>query len=358
MLAGGIGSRFWPASTPHRPKQLLSLASDRPLIADTVDRALALVAPEKLHILASERLHPTFRRVLPELPDSAWWGEPRAKGTGPVLAWAAHRIVQNDPEAVMVSLHADHAIRPTGAMVELLVRAARLARNSGLLFTVAVAPDRPETGYGWIRPGEPIELAPASSADGTSASPRAFRVAEFREKPDLSTAEEYLQRGYLWNSGIFVWSAAGFLAEVRKWSPEIGPHLSMLDRGDEEGFFDAVDKISVDEAVLERSGLVGAIEATFEWDDVGSWDSLPRAHPSDPLENTAHGELTAVDAHRNLVWSDDGPIILWGVDDLIVIRANGITLVAPRNRSADWKELLDDIPNSLRERANRHSEQS
>lgn len=358
VLAGGVGSRFWPASTPSRPKQILPLASERPLITETVERALALVAPERLHILASEGLRSSLAKVLPALPAESWWIEPRAKGTGPVLAWAAHRLLRRDSDAIMVSLHADHAIRPTSALVALLEDAAELASRTELLWTVAVPPNRPETGYGWIRPGDPIETPMDASPRSRSDAERAFRVREFCEKPDLATARRYLRKGYLWNSGIFVWRAATFLEQVRQLSPEIAPHLSLLERGDEKGYFDAVEKVSVDEAVLERSEQVGAIRATFEWDDLGSWASLPRSGSPDDMDNTARGELLAVDAHRNLTWSDDGPVVLWGVDDLIVIRANGITVVAPRDRSAQWKTLLDAVPDSIREHAKRNSEES
>ncbi len=346
ILAGGVGSRFWPASTPSRPKQLLPLASENPLIVDTVTRALRLVPDTRLHILTGEHLREPFRSVLPSLPSSAYWIEPRARGTGPVLAWAAHRLVREDPDAVMVSLHADHAIAPTDAMVELLGAAGSFAAREGLLLTIAIPPTRPETGYGWIRPGEPLADRPGF---------RAWRVGAFVEKPELETARRYLSEGYLWNSGIFVWSAATFLEELRRLSPEIGPHLPLLDTGDEAAFFDAVEGISVDEAVLERSDRIGTVEATFEWDDVGSWSSLARSHPPDDGDNATQGPVYALDARRNLVWSDEGPVVLWGVDDLVVIRSGGLTVVAPRDRSPEWKQLLDALPPELREEADQRS---
>jgi mannose-1-phosphate guanylyltransferase len=338
ILAGGIGSRFWPASTPARPKQLLALASERPLIVDTVDRALAMVPTDRVSILTGTHLVPPFRSVLPDLPEASYWVEPRARGTGPVLAWAAHRMHGSDPDAVMISLHADHVIKPEAAFRDLIPRAAALARDRDLLFTVAVPPDRPETGYGYIRPGREI-----CREEGLSA----WQVGSFVEKPDQATAEEYVRDGYLWNSGIFLLPVARFLEEVRLHAPEIGEHLPLLDRGDDEAFFEAVPSISVDEAVLERSGRVGTVEATFSWDDVGAWDALGRTVPGDPDGNHALGDGHLVETRNSLVWAEDGPVVLFGVEGLVVVRSQGVTLVARRDRSAGLKELLSRLPPEL-----------
>ena len=194
ILAGGIGSRFWPASTPSRPKQLLPLASDEPLIVDAVNRALGLVPEERIRILASDRLTEPILEVLPSLGREAFMVEPQARGTGPVLAWAAWEIAKIDPAAVIVSLHADHIIKPQAAFLQLVRDAVGLARETGRLLTVSVLPSRPETGYGYIEPGEPL-VAPAGV--------RAFAVGAFHEKPDLETAHRYIDEGHFWNSGIF-----------------------------------------------------------------------------------------------------------------------------------------------------------
>ncbi len=347
ILAGGIGSRFWPASTPARPKQLLPLASDRPLIAETVDRALQLVGPDHLRILAGAHLIPPFREALGPRGDKLFWIEPRARGTGPVLAWAAHRLQKQNPDAVMVSLHSDHFIEPRDAFLELLVRTAALAVRSDLLFTIAVPPDRPETGYGYLRPGEPLDGVESRSERDT-AGLRAWRLGAFVEKPDPETARQYLAEGYLWNSGIFVWTAARFLEEVRLHAPEIGDHLPLLDQGADEAFFQRVPPISVDEAVLERSGRVGTVEATFRWDDVGNWNALGRTRPSDDQGNVLEGDAQAVEGRDNVVWAEDGPVVLFGVEGLVVAQSGGVTLVTSRERAGDLKELVGRLPDRLR----------
>lgn len=334
ILAGGVGSRFWPVSTPDRPKQLLPLASERPLIVDTVGRAKALAPPDRIRILAGGHLVEPMGRVLPELPDSAFLVEPRARGTGPVLAWAAWTLRREDPDAVLVSLHSDHVVDPEEAFVSTVTRAAQIGRDHGRLMTVAVPPDRPEIGYGYIQPG-------AEVGEG-------FEVAAFHEKPDEETARRYVADGYLWNSGIFVWPARIFLDEVREHAPEIGDLLTHLEAGDEERFFDEAPRISVDEAVLERSDRVAAVAAEFRWDDVGSWEALSRNREADADGNVAQGAGRFVDSEDNIVYSEDRPVVLFGVDDLVVVRTDAVTLITTRERAPRLKELLDRLPDELR----------
>lgn len=339
ILAGGVGSRFWPVSTPDRPKQLLPLGSDRPLIVDTVDRARALDVDERIRILTGEHLVDPIGQVLPDLGEASFLVEPRARGTGPVLAWAAWTVQREDPDAVLVSLHSDHVIEPEEDFVREIEQAERVARDHDSLVTLAVRPDRPEIGYGYIQPGRQL------TGDGPS---RASRVAAFHEKPDQDTARRYVEEGYLWNSGIFVWRADRFLREVREHAPEIGDHLVRLERGDVAGFFDAVPPISVDEAVLERSERVAAVEATFRWDDVGNWEALARTRPADDDGNVAVGETHVVDGSGNILYTDDRPLVLFGVEDLVVVRTPEATLVTTRSLAPRLKELLERLPDHLR----------
>lgn len=333
VLAGGIGSRFWPVSTRERPKQVLPLASDRPLIAETIERARALVPDERIRVLAGEHLAAPLRAALDDFPETGLWIEPRARGTGPVLAWAAERLVAIDPDAVMISLHADHLIGPLGAFEETVRGAVRVARRDDVLVCVGAVPDRVETGYGHVEPGEPIpsgERAPA------------YRVTAFHEKPDAATARRYVDAGYLWNTGIFVWKASVLLEEIRRHAPEIRDHLPLLEQG-AAAFFAAVPVSVIDTAVMERSARVATVAATFEWDDVGSWEALSRTRPSDADANVFVGEGRAVEAHGNVVFSEAGSVILFGTDDLVVVRTEELTLVLPRARAADLKTLLDTL---------------
>ncbi len=331
MLAGGIGSRFWPLSTPSRPKQLLPLASERPLIAETVERARSLVPADRLRILAGEHLVASFRRVLPDLPASSYLVEPRVKGTCPVLAWAAWEVARLDPDAVLVSLHSDHAIRPLEGFQETVREAVRLAREHDVLLTVGVRPDRVETGFGHVEPGEP--LAPGAQA---------WRVTTFHEKPDASTARRYMDAGYLWNSGIFVWRASVFLDEVRRHAPEVAACLPKLEEGPLP-FFEAVPACVVDTAILERSDRVAMVRASFTWDDVGSWEALTRTRVPDADGNVVEGDAAVVDGRGNVAYADDGRLVLYGVDDLVVVRTADTTLVLPRSRAPELKRLLAQL---------------
>lgn len=337
MLAGGVGSRFWPVSTPARPKQLLPLASEQPLICDTVDRVLSLVPIERIRILTGGHLSGPILDAVPGLTDNNLMVEPEARGTGPVLTWAAAQIAKQDPDAVIASLHSDHVITPNQAFQDLLVAAARCATTHQRLLTIGITPTRPETGYGYIKPGARVD-----------AKFDAYEVQQFVEKPDREMATQYIQRGYLWNSGIFVWPARLFLDEVNRHATEIAPHMTYADAGDATGFFANTTTVSVDEAVLERSDKVAVMPATFTWDDVGAWDAVGRTRAPDEQGNVAVGDISMVDASNCIAWSDEGSVVLYGTEDLVVVRANNITFVAPRDRTPDLKRLIEQLPPALR----------
>jgi len=332
ILAGGAGSRFWPASTATRPKPLFPLGrSGRTLLRETVDRALGLVPPERLSLLIGEGLLSAFRGELPELPESSFWIEPEPRGTAPVLAWAAHRIHAMDPEAVMASLHSDHRIDPEETFQAELRAGATLASQLDRLFTIAVRPDRPETGYGYLLPREVL-----GEVDGVQGA----RIARFREKPNLALAEEFLRDGYLWNSGIFLLPVRAFLREIGLHAPEVAAELGRLDSGDVAGFFRSVPSISVDEAVFERSSSTGTLSGSFRWDDIGGWASLARILPGDEKGNHVWGGGQVVDSEDCIVWAEGEPVVLYGVQGLVAVRAAGVTLVTTRERSPHLKELL------------------
>ena len=340
MLAGGSGSRFWPVSTPTRPKQLLPLAGSRPLVVETLERARALAGDDRIRMVTGAALVSPFRAALPDLPLDAYWVEPAARGTGPALTWAAWRALQRDPDAVLLSLHSDHAIHPLGAFVVGMRAAAALAQRERALVTVAVDPDRPETGYGYLQPGAPLD-----PVEGIPA----FRVSAFHEKPDAATAERYVREGYAWNSGIFAWRADVFLDEVRRHAPGLARGLAHLERGDEDGFFAAVEPVTVDEAVLEESDRVAAIRAPFAWDDVGSWEGLARARQAAPDENVVVGTGRVVDGEGNIVYADGGAVVLWGLSDIVAVHTPGATLIMRRDLAPDLKRLLAILPDHLRE---------
>ncbi|MXW16551.1 MAG: mannose-1-phosphate guanylyltransferase [Gemmatimonadetes bacterium] len=337
ILAGGAGHRFWPLSTPERPKQLLPLASSQPLILDTIERVRGFVPGERLRVLAGEDLVEPIRGAT-GLGRESFMVETRARGTGPVLARAAWEIERADPGAIMVSLHSDHMIEPVEAFRDVLAAAVDIAHRDRLLLAVAAPPDRPETGYGYIRPGEALP-APAGH--------RAYRVGAFVEKPGPTRAARYVEEGCRWNTGIFVWAAGVFLQELERCAPEITCALPHLETGDTGAFFEATARISVDEAVLERSERVACIDASFRWDDVGSWESLARNRPVDERGNVIEGEVHLSGSADNIALAGSGRLALLGVRDLLVVQTEHVTLVMPRSESPRLKEYLQGLPPRL-----------
>lgn len=338
ILAGGIGSRFWPVSTPARPKQLLPLGSDRPLIVDTVERARKIVPEERIRVLSGGPVADAIQGAT-DLPDSAMMREPEARGTCPVLAWAAHEIEREHPGAVLASLHADHVIQPTQAFVQLVQDAGHVAAQTRALLTISARPTRPETGYGYINPGA------ALAVHGTA---EAVEVKKFEEKPDAETAKRYIAEGFRWNTGIFIWRADSFLEEVRAHAPDVADGFHHLDAGDAEAFFAQSPISTVDEAILENSGRVGTVFATFQWDDVGSWEAVTRTRAPDEHGNVRIGDTHALDSRGCVAFADDGPLVLFGVEDLVVVRSGGVSFVTTRANAPDLKRLVATLPQRLR----------
>lgn len=272
-----------------------------------------------------------MRTVLPEVPESCFLVEPMARGTCPVLAWAAREIAAVDPEAVLVSLHSDHLIRPMSGFAETVQAAIGLAREDGLLVTLGVVPDRIETGFGHIQLGNPIPRPGGIEA---------FRVAAFHEKPSAAVAKRYVRRGFLWNSGIFVWKASVFLEELARRTPEVAGPLTATAGEPPASFFERVPNCVIDTALLERSERVGCVKAQFAWDDVGSWEALARVRDPDAAGNVVQGPGTVVDGKGNIVFAEGGRVVVYGAEHLVVVRTGEVTLVATREHAADLKSLL------------------
>ncbi len=335
VLAGGIGSRFWPLSTPERPKQLLPLVTDQPMLRDTLDRLRDSAPPERTLVLTNASLRDAVLALEPSLPAENVIAEPRPAGTCAALAWAARCIAaRSGPEAVMVCTHADWAIGDVAAFSATLDRAAQLAASRQALVTVGIVPSRPDPGFGYIQPGDDV-------GDG------ARRVARFAEKPDRATAERMLAEGYLWNSGIFAWRVGDLLDQIRDLTPEVQPALEAA--GDDlAAFFAQVQSIAIDVGVLERSQRVLVLPGQFGWDDVGTWAALHRVRRKDAHDNALHGAVFALKAAGNVVHAEDTQVVLYGVQDLVVVARHGLTMVTTREQAADLKTLLDALPPGVR----------
>ena len=337
VLAGGVGSRFWPLSTPERPKQLLPLVNDAPLLLNTLERLDAVAPAERTLVLTNASLTDAVRALAPAIPAANVIAEPRPAGTAAALTWAAAEIErQSGPDAVMVCVHADWSIGDPAGFQTALLRAAKAAEEHHALVTVGIVPSRPDPGFGYIAPAGEIE-------------PGVFRVDRFVEKPDRLRAAVMVEQGYLWNSGIFVWRVGDFLDEVRAHTPEVAPALDGCD-GNIDRFFAAARSVSVDVGVLERSARVLVLPGDFGWDDVGTWGSLHRVRDHDEFDNAASGTVHALQSKGNVVHAEGNAVVLYGVSDLVVVTRDGLTLVTTVDRSADLKTLLDSLPTALLER--------
>ena len=345
IMAGGIGTRFWPLSTRTRPKQFLKLFGERSLFQRSYDRVAALVGPERILVLTNQALVGLVREQLPQLPEANLVGEPMRRDTAAAVCLGALLCRKRFGDPVIATLTADHLIEPSELFQTALLSAVKQARASGALYTFGVRPSFPATGYGYLEMGE------ALAEDG---GVRHLRVARFREKPDLETARSYLaSRRHFWNSGMFVWSASAILRELEVHLPD---HARLLTRAVEvdgtpawpealRRAFEPLPTISVDFAVMEKAADVRCAVAGFAWSDVGGWPALREFLPSDGERNAHRGRLHARAASGNLVYCEnqDETVILVGVDDLIVVRAGGRTLVVHKDRCEDVKQVVQSL---------------
>ena len=338
ILAGGVGSRFWPLSTPDRPKQLLPLVNDKPLLVNTVERLSELVPASHVLILTNASLADAIARAVPSVPRENIIAEPKPAGTAAALTWAALEIQKRSgADSTMICVHADWAIADDEGFRKALAAAERVALEESALVTVGIVPTRPDPGFGYIQPGEATESG-------------ARKVTRFVEKPDRSRAESMLHAGYLWTSGIFAWRVGDFLEEIGAHTEEIFKALPRASEGLAQ-FFDAVVPVSIDVGLLERSKRVRVVPGDFGWDDVGTWGALRRVKPEDESGNVTSGDVYSLEARGNVVHAEGGAVVLYDVSDLVVVTRGNLTLVTTTERSSDLKTLIDSLPRHLRELA-------
>ena len=343
VFAGGIGSRFWPLSTPQRPKSLLSLVTGNPLLADTVGRLQPLIQPERVLVVTSEDIAPAIREAVRDVPTENILVEPRPLGTAAALAWGAAEVSRRaGPAAVLCAMHADLAVAFPGAFRESLQRAAALAARENALVALGVQPTRAETSFGYLRPGHLLDSDLPLSQGG------AHHVEEFVEKPAAALAATLVASGALWHAGIVVGTAGTTLDKLARYTPEISPALSLLASSRFEEFAGAIRSVSIERGLLERISRFLVLLADFGWDDVGTWHSLGRVRDLDDDGNGALGPVHFVDASSNVVHAEAGTVVLYGVSKLLVVNLHGLTFVTPLERAKDLKPMLDALPGSLR----------
>ncbi|WP_227375002.1 mannose-1-phosphate guanylyltransferase [Haladaptatus halobius] len=318
VMAGGTGTRLYPASRSDRPKQFLPLLGDESLLARTVERA---GFADEIFVCTAAAYADLVREHAPE---AGVLVEPEPKDTGPALVYAVHRIREQVGDCAILCLPSDHHV--AGDFETTARRAASVAVETEGLITVGVEPTRPATGYGYIEPG--------TDYGGY------FAVEQFREKPVAKTAERFVDEGFYWNAGLFAWTPDAFLRAARDSS--LSPLITALEDGDFKHGFKAVEPVSVDYAVMEQTDDAYVVPAGFEWDDLGSWDALERLVSG---ENVVLGDALTVDASGNVV-AGDKHVSLVGVDDLVVAAYDDRVLVVPKSDAQRVREVVAELRES------------
>lgn len=340
ILAGGRGERFWPLSRRSRPKQLLPLLSNRPMIVDSIERLRGLAPPETVWVITARDLVDTVRTAVPSIPRDRIIGEPVGKNTAPAVALAAWWLRGLGPDAVAAVLPSDHRIETAAQFREEIVAAAEAALARRAIVMLGIPPTRPETGYGYIEAGDPV--APGSQL---------HEVVAFREKPDAATAAGYVKDGkHLWNAGMFVFPPDVMLEEIGRHAPDLAALLPDLPDGPGPGtdaalerFYAAAPSISIDYAVMERTRRALVTRAGFAWDDLGSWSALAQPGAGDPGGNVIRGRAVLHDSSGVLAFSDGGLIAGIGLKDLVIVRTGDVTLVCPRDRAQEVRVLVERL---------------
>lgn len=354
VLSGGSGTRLWPMSRAALPKQLLPLVSELSMLQETLSRLSGwvhidspiVVCGNDHRFLVAEQL-----RALNITPKSIML-EPVGRNTAPAIAAAALALV-NEPEALMLVLPADHVIRDIDAFDQAVTRAV-VAAESGRLVTFGIQPDGPETGYGYIQSGDAI-----ANADGC------FEVSQFVEKPNLETAESYINSGdFFWNSGMFLFKPSVYLAELEKFKPEIIKQVKLALEGSyqdldfcrlEEKAFTESPSDSIDYAVMERTSLAVVVPVDIGWNDVGSWTALWEVQAKDVDGNYLRGDVFTLDVQDSFIRSESRIVAAIGVSDLIVVETPDAILVAHKNCAQDVKKVVDHLKLNSRSEHEQHS---
>ncbi len=345
IMAGGSGTRFWPLSTPDRPKQFLTLFGDRSLLQLTFDRLTAPggIRPDRVIVLTSTEFTGLVREQLPELPPGNVVGEPLRRDTAAAVTLAAWMVRERFGDVPMLVAPSDHLVEPVDLFLTTVASALLgLAREPQAIYTFGIEPRYPATGYGYLELG-----APMGGWEGVVH----HELVSFKEKPDLETAHRFLRDGhFLWNSGIFLWKAGTILEAIGRHLPA---HRAAFERlrlqpdglpatTELQAALEPLARISIDFGVMEKESHLRAVRAGFEWSDVGGWLEVENAHQPDERRNRARGQVRLMDAEGNFVFSEDPDevVALLGVEDLVVVRSGKRTLVARRERLAGLKALV------------------
>jgi mannose-1-phosphate guanylyltransferase len=345
IMAGGSGTRFWPASRKLKPKQLLNMGSPRSMLQTTLDRLSGLVSNEQVLVATNEQLAEAVVNQLPQLPREHIIGEPFKRDTAPCIGVAASLVRAADAGGIMIVMPSDHVIEPRSEFHRAVRAGVKLIeQDPDRIVTFGIRPSYPAESFGYIQRGSPIPSIPGISA---------FEVERFREKPDRETAESYLKAGsFYWNSGIFLWRAQTILDALAKYEPEIfdameriaaaigTPHFQRIFAEQ----FEPLRGKSIDFAVMERYPKVSVVEAPFGWDDVGSWQAIARLIRPDENGNAVDGPFLGIESNDMIVRTEaDHLVVTIGMSGVIVVHTPDATLVAPKSEEERVREVVKQL---------------
>ncbi|MDO8444736.1 MAG: mannose-1-phosphate guanylyltransferase [Deltaproteobacteria bacterium] len=359
IMAGGQGTRFWPRSRRKRPKQLLDIVGSESMIRQTVDRLDSLIKPKDVYVVTGKEHVEELIGHIPHVPSENIIAEPIGRNTAPCIGLAAMRLRRIDPEGVMAVLPADHVILDKEGFLETLRFAGDVAKSGDYIITLGMKPDRPETGYGYIKKGSVVSgqwpvgwAVPTSSEskDGVTPPLQVFKVERFVEKPDKDTAEEYVKSGqYLWNAGMFVFKVSTILRAIEKFMPDLYIGLLRMEPAlgtdSQEKILSEVygelPSVSIDYGVMEKADNVLVVPSTFGWNDVGSWTAIDDLLPRNEHGVVAHAEHISIDTKDCIVYSPKKLVATIGVSDLIVVETEDALLICHKSRAQDVKKVVE-----------------
>jgi mannose-1-phosphate guanylyltransferase len=345
IMAGGKGERFWPQSRLARPKHLLPIVGESPMLVQTLDRLKGMVPMGNVLIITNSEQRAAIEEICPDLPKENIIAEPIGRDTAAAVGLAALLVEQRNPDATFAMLPADHVIHDTDGFQRVLKAAFEQAEQSPVLVTVGIEARYAATGYGYIQRGGAVE-----NASGVDV----YHVQSFREKPDFETAQAYVDGGnFFWNAGMFVWQVGTIQKAFEACAPELWRQLGAIRDGLRAGhslvellerIYPSLEKISVDYAIMEQAKDVRVVRSAFDWDDVGEWPAIERHHRPDARGNAVRGSVCMEGSERNIVLTgDDHTVALVGVSDLIVVHTTDATLVCSKERAQEIKLLVQQL---------------
>ncbi len=337
IMAGGVGSRFWPSSREKTPKQLLNMFGENSLIKDTVTRLKGVVKNENIYVVTNNVQKPEIVKHLPFIPEMNIVAEPFGRNTAACIGLSTIIINDKSEDAVIVTLPADHLITDVEKFRETILTAAEYAYKNDSLVTIGISPTRPETGYGYIQIDKPVDE-------------NVFKVKTFAEKPNYETAVLFLKSGdFYWNSGMFIWKASTILNEFKKFMPELYEGLEEIQtRIGAKDFYEKVahiygllKNISIDYGVMEKTSKAYIIKGEFDWSDVGSWEAVYELSIKDRAGNCVVGDSYLINTENSYVDSQNKFTAVIGASRLIIIDTKDALLICDRDRAQEVKLVVD-----------------